>query len=64
MSVKILPGETIEFGKVEKSRNLIYVYANINKEDNQKLRLSYFDNEKIILVYRDKKHIYNLIFSI
>ena len=64
MSVKILPGEVIKFDKAEQSGNLIYVYANIQKEDNQKFRVSYFDSEKIILVYRDKKHIYNLIFSI
>jgi hypothetical protein len=64
ISVKILPGEIIKFDKAEQSGNLIYVYANIQKEENQRFRVSYFDNEKIILVYRDKKHIYNLVFSI
>ena len=64
ISVKILPGETIRFDRAEQSGNLVYVYANISNEDSNKFRVSYFDTEKIILVYRDKKHIYNLIFSI
>ncbi len=64
ISVKILPGEVVKFVRAEQLGNLVFVYANILKEDNQKFRVSYFDNEKIILVYKDKKHIYNLIFSI
>lgn len=64
ISVKALPGESIKFNRIEKSGNLTYVYANIPNEDTEKFRISYIDNEKIILVYRDKKHIYNLVFRI
>lgn len=64
ITVKILPGESIKFDRIEQSGSLIYVYATIDKEDTDKFRVSYFDNEKVILVYRDKKNIYNLIFRI
>lgn len=42
----------------------IFVNATIKSEKTNKFRVSYFDENKIILVYKDKKRIYNLVMEI
>lgn len=66
MDMKVTPmkGEMITFDKIENVSGLIYIYANIDNEDTNKFRVSYFDSEQIILVYRTKKTIYNLVFQL
>ena len=54
-------GETIKFDQVEKASNMFYIYAKFPKIDIEKFRVSYFDDNEILLVYRTKKQIVNLI---
>ena len=61
MKVSAQNGELVKFDKVERAGSMIYVYAKFPKIDTDKFRVSYFDNDQIILVYRTKKHIVNLI---
>lgn len=61
MKVSTQNGEMIKFDKVERAASMIYVHAKFPKVDTDKFRVSYFGNDQIILVYRTKKHIVNLI---
>lgn len=61
MKVSTQAGKLIKFDKIEKSASMIYVTAKFPKIDTERFRVSYFDSNQIILVYRTKKHIVNLI---
>lgn len=61
LKVATQTGEIISLTNIEKSGHMIYVNASIPGEDETKFRVSYFDNEQIILVYRTKKQIVNII---
>ena len=54
-------GELIKLENLEKSGHFIYVIANFPKINETKFRVSYFDDQQIVLVYRTKKTIVNLI---
>ena len=57
-------GEKVKFDKIEKAGSMIYVYAKFPGIETEKFRVSYFDNDQIILVYRTKKYIVNLVLSV
>jgi hypothetical protein len=59
-----MTGAMISFDRMENNGGLIYLFGSIPNEGTEKFRLSYFDDELIVLVYRTKKHIYNLVFQI
>ena len=61
MKISTQNGEVVKLSNAEKNGHLIYVSANVPGIDESKLRVSYFDNEQVILVYRTKKHIVNII---
>ena len=61
MKVKTQNGELVKLSNVEKSGQLTYVTASIPGLDLTKFRVSYLDNQEIILVYRTKKQIVNII---
>lgn len=64
MKVATQKGESVTLGNIEQSGHMIYVTATIPGEDEPKYRVSYFDDQQIILVYRGKKQIVNLILMI
>ncbi len=64
MKVSTQNGENVKLTNIEKSGHMIYVNASFPGIDETKFRVSYFDNNQIILVYRTKKHIINLILMI
>lgn len=66
MDMKVIPmlGERITFDRIENVSGLIYVYAHIENEESNKFRVSYFDSEEIVLVYRTNKTIFNLAFQL
>ena len=61
MKVSTKNGDAVKLNNVEKNGHLVYVSASIPGIDENKLRVSYFDNEQVILVYRTKKQLVNLI---
>lgn len=61
MKIATKNGEEVRLDKVEKNGHLVYVNSSIPDVDETKFRISYFDSEQVILVYRTKKHIVNLI---
>ena len=61
MKITSQDGQIVQLSNAEKNGHLIYVSADIPGIDETKLRVSYFDNDQIILVYRTKKQIVNLI---
>ena len=61
MKISSQEGQIVQLSNAEKNGHLIYVSANIPGIDETKLRVSYFDNAQIILVYRTKKQIVNLV---
>ena len=61
MKIASQDGQIVQLSTAEKNGHLIYVSANIPGIDETKFRVSYFDNEQIILVYRTKKQIVNLV---
>jgi hypothetical protein len=63
MKVNPMTGEMITFSKIENVSGLIFIYGSVPKEDTEKFRVSYFDDELIVLVYRTQKNIYNLVFQ-
>ncbi len=46
---------------IHNESGFIYVQANINGEKSNEFRVSYFDDEVLVLMYRDKRKIYNLV---
>ena len=64
MKVSTQNGENVKLTNIEKSGHMIYVNASFPGINETKFRVSYFDNDQIILVYRTKKHIVNLILMI
>lgn len=58
---KRLKQKSITITDVHNENGFILVKAKIKGEDADEYRVTYFDDEKIILMYRDKKNIYNLI---
>lgn len=61
MKVSTQDGHVAKINTAEKNGHLIYVNASIPGIDESKFRVSYFDNEQVILVYRTKKQLVNLI---
>ena len=61
MKVSTQKGDIVTLNGAEKSGHLIYVSANFPGIDESKFRVSYFDKEQVILVYRTKKQLVNLI---
>lgn len=61
MKVSTQKGDIIKLSNIEKSGHMIYVNANFAGIDETKFRVSYFDNDQVILVFRTKKQIVNLI---
>ena len=61
LKVSTQKGEKVSLNNIEKSGHMIYVNASIPGEDEPKYRVSYFDNEQVILVYRTKKQLVNII---
>lgn len=49
---------------IEDEKGFIYVYADIPGEESNKFRVSYFDQEVVVLMYQDKRKIYNLVLGI
>ena len=46
---------------IKNESGFIYVQSNIHGEKSDEFRVSYFDNEVVVLMYRDKRKIYNLV---
>lgn len=63
MKISMQNGESIVLKNIEKSGHLIYLNANFPKINDTKFRVSFFDREQIILVYRTKKLIVNLVLT-
>lgn len=61
MKVSTQKGEIIKLENIEKSGHMIYVNSNFSGIDDTKFRVSYFDNDHVVLVYRTKKQLVNLI---
>ena len=55
---------SVTINSIEDEKGFIYVYANIPGEDSEKFRVSYFDQEVVVLMYQDKRKIYNLVLGI
>lgn len=53
----------VSLNSIEDEKGFIYVYANIPGEDSNKFRVSYFDEEVVVLMYEDKRKIYNLVLA-
>jgi hypothetical protein len=51
----------IEISDVRNDNGFIMVKTNLRGEDTEEYRVTYFDDEKIILMYRDKRKIYNFV---
>ena len=64
IKITTMNGQMIKFNNIEKAGSMIYVYAKFPGIETEKFRVSYFDDDQIILVYRTKKHIINLILII
>ena len=61
MKVSTQDGHVVKLSNSEKNGHLIYVNANFPGIDESKFRVSYFDNDQVVLVYRTKKQLANLI---
>lgn len=61
MKVATKDGQLVKLSNAEKNGHLVYVSGNIPGIDETKFRVSYFDDEQVILVYRTKKQLVNLI---
>ena len=61
MKVATQDGQLVKLSSAEKNSHLIYVNSSFPGIDEAKFRVSYFDDEQVILVYRTKKQIVNLI---
>lgn len=51
----------IELNDVRNENGFIMVKTNLRGEDTEEYRVTYFDDEIIILMYRDKRKIYNFV---
>lgn len=60
IDVSTLPSRVV-LSNVTEENGFIYVTSAIETENTNKFRISYFDESKIILAYRDNRRIYNLI---
>ena len=61
LKVSAQKGELVKLTNPEKSGHMIYVNANVPGVDETKFRVSYLDDKEVILVYRTKKQIVNVI---
>ena len=61
MKVSAQNGDLVKVSNMEKSGHMIYVTANVPGVDETKFRVSYIDRQELILVYRTKKQIVNII---
>ena len=61
LKVSAQKGELVKLTNPEKSGHMIYVNANVPGVNETKFRVSYLDDKEVILVYRTKKQIVNVI---
>jgi len=61
MKVTTQDGQLVKLSEATKNGHLVYVTSSIPGISETKFRISYFDQEQIVLVFRTKKQIVNLI---